>query len=141
MKNKPLYVYAEIDSLITAIEHCKATKNETWEDRHRERLREIEQNLLPSGSGFDSGSTVDLERSNRDRIIINSAFHIMNECGYYDGWIHFEVIVQPTFSGIDVTVKGPFAKTGVTELKEYIEQVFYHDLTYEIQPEEVSDGI
>jgi len=126
MKPRPLY--EEIAILIDAIKNCQQMGNAVWEDNHRERLQEIERNHLPSGAGFDSGSTINLDRCSQNRIVIESGFHMMDEWGSYIGWIHFDVIVVPVFGGIDVIVKGPFAKADAMDLKEYIATVFFEDL-------------
>ena len=39
--------------------------------------------LLPSGSGIDSGCTIDEEKSTGNKIVIHSAFLHMNENGFY----------------------------------------------------------
>lgn len=72
-----------------------------------ERLERIERETLPSGSGFDSGTKVDLESSKPNRIVLETSFHHMNDCGMYDGWTEHKVIVVPDMIyGIDIRITG-----------------------------------
>lgn len=78
---------------------------------------------LPRGSGFDSGSSFDINASRTDRLIFNTSFHHMNEGGYYDGWTDHSVVVRPTFDGFTVHVTG----RNRNEIKYYIADMF-HDI-------------
>ena len=61
------------------------------------------RDLLPSGSGVDSGTTINVGASSRNRIILDFSFHYMNEDGYYDGWIPFVVGISPCLAwGFDL---------------------------------------
>ena len=125
---KPRPVYQEIATLIVAIKNCQKSGNEEREDRHTERLRYIQRNYLPSGSGFDGGCAIDIHRSNDKKIIIGSAYHPMNDDGFYTDWIYFEVIVTPSFQGCDVRVNGPFYRHNAIDLKDYVTEVFENSL-------------
>lgn len=125
---KPRPAYQEIATLIVAIKNCQKVGNEEWEHRHSERLHYIQRNCLPNGSGFDTECTIDIHRSNNKKIIIGSAYHPMNDNGYYMDWIHFEVIVTPSFQGCDVQVKGPFSRHNAMDLKNYITETFEESL-------------
>lgn len=100
-------VYKEIAALIVAIKNCQKSDNTEWEDRHTKRLRQIQKELLPSGSGFDSGCTIDLDKSTDQRIVIDCPFHEMNETGYYTGWreLRAEVTASLQFDFL-VSIKG-----------------------------------
>ena len=89
---------------------------------------------LPSGSGFDSGSKLD-ESSTPNKLVFSTAFHHMDEAGYYDGWTEHKVIVTPTFGGIDVRVTGK----NRNQIKEYISEVFYSLLQEEVAKYGVSE--
>lgn len=82
-------------------------------------------NLLPSGSGFDDGSKIDVDNSRKDKIIITTAFHHMDEHGGYCGWTDHKIIVTPDFDGINIKVTG----NNRNQIKEYIADTFYHCLT------------
>ncbi len=86
-------------------------------DRWTEQLEAID---LPSGSGFDNGSSVDIGQSTEDRIVLSTSFHHMTE-GTYDGWTDHEIIVTPSLvHGYDVEVTGEDRN----DILEYIADVF-----------------
>ena len=97
----------------------------TWQDRHRERLTRIERECLPSGSGVDAGSSIDLVKSKPARIVLTLSFHHMNDAGYYDGWSDHTVILTPSFDGFDLRITGR-DRNGI---KDYLGDIFYHALS------------
>lgn len=80
---------------------------------------------LPSGSGFDSGSTFEIGSSSSDRLVFNTSFHHMDDVGCYDGWTGHNVIVTPCFDGFDIRVTGK-NKNGI---KDYIAECFRNVLS------------
>ncbi len=84
--------------------------------------------LLPSGSGFNAGCRVDLEKSTPTKIIINTSYHHMNDAGFYDGWTEHKVILTPLFNGYDIHVTGR-DRNGI---KEYIGFTFAECLDSEV---------
>lgn len=73
--------------------------------------------VLPSGSGFDSGITVNYDESAINKIVLNADFHHMDTAGYYCGWSEHRIIVTPSLSwGFNLRVTGK-NKRGI---KEYI---------------------
>ena len=97
-----------------------------WADRHRETLEGLAKDWLPSGSGFDSGTTVDIEASRADRIVLKTEFHHLSEHGYYTKWTSHKVILKPTFTGPYISVTGP----DYNGIKEYIGDTFYAALQF-----------
>lgn len=99
---------------------------------HLDKLDELLYKL-PLGSGIDAGSTIAFEECTRNKIVFNSAFHVMDEHGYYDGWIEFKVIVQPSFTGFDLEIKPLQRKTYFNNyLHDYVFDVFCDALDSEI---------
>jgi len=90
---------------------------------HAEHLSALAAEYLPSGSGFDRGTTIDLNGSRADRIVMYTSFHHMDARGGYIGWTDHSVIVTPAFVGVNIRV------TGVNRrgTKGYIADAF-HDL-------------
>ena len=116
---------AEISALIQAIDNCEKAGNEKWLAIHTERLEKIQ---LPSGSGFDAGTTIDIEASLKHRdhkLIFNTSFHHMTEHGYYAGWTEHRVTVVATFYGFDIRVGG----VNRNDIKDYIGDVFHRCLS------------
>lgn len=101
-----------LSSAITAYHNCKKTNNHEWITKHRQRIEELAKTCLPSGSGFDSGCTVDYEMSSQDRIVIETSFHHMNEDGYYDGWSNHHIIVTPGFMGPNYEINSDYSNVG-----------------------------
>lgn len=100
-------VYQKIAMKLAAIENCRKSDNIEWEARHQEALDELVKEHMPSGSGFDSGTTLDDERSTSERLVFNTSFHHMSEHGYYTLWTDHAVIVTPSLvHGFDVRITG-----------------------------------
>ena len=114
-------VASQIASALQALKNCRASGNTVWEERWEERLAEMIQSL-PSGSGLDSGTQLDEENSQPERLILLSAFHHMNDDGCYTRWTSHRIIVTPCFGGIDVRVTGRDHR----QIKEYLAEI-YHD--------------
>ena len=113
-----------IASTIQARANCICSQNVEWQERHETTLEDLASERLPSGSGFDSGTTIDLDRSRPGRIVLSTSYHHMIE-GSYDGWTEHDVIVTPSFiGGFDVRITG----RNRSDIKEYIGDVFYEAL-------------
>ncbi len=102
------------------------TSHRKFSEAREDLIDNIARNYLPSGSGFDNGSRVNMEKSTPNRIIIDTAFHHMNENGYYDGWTEHSVIVAPSLVwGYEIRVTG----RNRNEIKDYIAETFQHALS------------
>ena len=125
-------VYQELARLVLARQNCIKSNNHEWKDKHETRINFIVKNFLPSGSGIDSGNTIDLEKSNDEKLIIYSSFHAMNEDGYCDRWIDFTLIVKPSLSfGILLDIKGKFGNR--QDIKEYLYDIYRESLEQVIE--------
>ena len=108
---------------IAAIKNDRTT--DEWRDKWQERLKIIEQDVLPRGSGFDSGSKIDIDASTSDKIVISVDFHHMDSNGCYDGWTQHKVVVRPSLlHGFIVDIKG----RNKNQVKEYIADQFHYIL-------------
>jgi hypothetical protein len=73
----------------------------------------------PSGSGFDSGTT--LQSADEKRLVFATAYHHMNEHGFYDGWTHHRVTATADLMhGFVLAIKGRNKR----EIRDYIEDTF-----------------
>ena len=107
-----------------------------YNEHHLNKLEEL-LNKLPTGSGIDAGSTIAFEECKPDKIVFNSAFHVLDSNGYYDGWIEFKVIVRPSFTGFDLDIKPLQRKTYFNDyLRDYVFDVFCDALNLEIGDDE-----
>ncbi len=122
-------LYKHIASALIAIENCRKDGNNEWFARHNSRLDHIERNYLPSGSGVDSGTKIDREKSRENRIVLTTAVHHMNEHGSYNGWTDHEVIITPDlFFDFNVRITG----RDRNDIKDYLGGVFSSALSEEI---------
>lgn len=97
------------DSLISHIaKNCDWHKqvNDEFMPVCKDRLYKLEQ-MLPSGSGIDSGCKIDVENSSSDKVVILFSWHHMNENGFYDGWTDHKLIVKPKlWNSFDMRITG-----------------------------------
>lgn len=117
-------VYERIANLLIAIDNCENHGNWEWKARHESVLDSIIRNG-PSGSGFDNGTKL-ADESTSERLVLVTAFHHMDEHGYYCGWTEHSVIVKASLAfGIRVIVTGRNRRG----IKEYIGETFHNWLT------------
>ena len=122
MENTLIHVIA---SALNTYKSGLAKHNTDWQDAALMRLDKAEK-MLPSGSGFDSGTKIDLEKSTDNKIVFNTSFHHMNDAGYYVGWTEHVVTVRPSFVfGMKITISGQ----NKNDIKDYMHEVFQIDLT------------
>jgi hypothetical protein len=96
MMNK---VYVHIALLLDARARCEERGNREWFSRHTERINALAREYLPSGSGWDSGTSVDLDASTADKIVLNTAFHHMDgETGMYSHWSQYRITIKPSLA-------------------------------------------
>lgn len=101
-----------------------------WAEKHEETAEQLTREYLPSGGGFDSGTTLDLERSREDWIVFQTSVHHMDEHGSYDGWTKHTVTVRPSLvHGIVLTISG----RNRNDIKDHLYETFHHALTQEIE--------
>lgn len=113
--------YSKIASLFHAYLTCVDSGNTEWEDKHSDTIEFLVKNFFPSGSGFDSGTEFDFDKSKPERLIFKAPFHHMDDMGGYDGWTEHEVIITPSLElGYKMRVTGK-NKNGI---KEYITECF-----------------
>jgi len=95
--------------------------NEEWGAKHEKRALDLVHEHFPHGSGFDSGTTLDLDVSTEEKIVFSTSFHHMNQHGSYDGWTEHTVTVRPSLAfGFRLTISGP----NRNEIKDVIGEAF-----------------
>lgn len=76
---------------------------------------------FPSGSGFDTGTHLDWDKSTVNKLVFRTEFHQMDGNGAYDGWTQHEIIVKPSFLyDCDIRITG----RDRNQIKDYIDEVF-----------------
>ena len=84
---------------------------------------------LPSGSGFDAGTKVDIESVTPRIMAFGTSFHHMDEHGSYDGWTEHVVRIHAEFGGFELTVSG----RDRNDIKDFIGDTFHQALTQEVE--------
>ena len=97
MTNKTNLRGPRVVSLIQAI-------SEAIRADESDRIEQL-QEILPSGSGIDSGTSIDDDESSESKVVLTLGYHHMDENGYYCGWSYWKLSVIPTFSGIDIDIE------------------------------------
>ena len=122
-------LYQRIAELLTARANCEASGNAEWHRRHTECLLSLVKKYMPSGSGLNSGTQIDLSLSKPNKIDFDTSFHHMDGNGFYDGWTDHSVTVTPDFvSQINLRITG----RNRNDIKDYLHDVFLTALTREI---------
>lgn len=92
-----------------------------WKISHEQNLKKLIKNHMPSGSGFDNGTTFDFQNSTIDKLIFHTSFHHMNIYCEYDGWTKHKITVKPSFLyGMTISITG----TNRNEVKDVINFTF-----------------
>ena len=122
-------LYAAMAGLILARENCERFGKHEWKGRHTERLLRLVKNYMPSGSGLDTGTEIDMDKSEANKLVFNFSFHHMDEHGGYDGWTEHYALVKPSlYCGIRVIIGG----RDRNQIKEYLHEVYETALHTEI---------
>jgi hypothetical protein len=119
-QGQPRSLARQLAATIQARLNCLASGNAEWKLKHEDRIRELTK-LLPSGSGLDNGCRLDLGASTGEKLVIETAFHHMDQHGYYDGWTEHTITVRASLiSELDIHVSG----RNRNEIKDYLAETF-----------------
>lgn len=124
--------YQKIAQTIGCIVRCEGKLQpdgspHLWLKRHKETLKELLE-TSPSGSGFDNGTEL-ANNSTEEKLIFETAFHHMNDNGYYTGWTSHLITLTPSFVfGFTLKVSGRNHR----DIKDYIGEVFHCWLSEEV---------
>ena len=97
-------------------------------------LERLVREYLPSGSGFDAGTTL-VDQSNARFLVFSTQFHHMTH-GSYDGWTEHYVVVTPVWEGCMLRVTGPERD----DILDYVAEVFHAALTEEVEYQPMPDA-
>lgn len=121
----PRPLFRVIASLVQARLNCIASDNQEWLGKHEERILSLVKEYMPSGSGIDCGTKIDLDASNADKLVFTLSFHHMDDNGFYDGWTDHTLTVKPSLtSEFDLSFSG----RNRNEIKEYLHDVYGESL-------------
>ncbi|AJD83010.1 hypothetical protein PJWF_00117 [Achromobacter phage JWF] len=92
-----------------------------WLDVHSKRMHDLVSQHLPSGGGFDYGTSMQLTESTPEKLVFHTAFHHMDTHGCYDGWTEHTITVRPSLGhGVSITVSG----RNRNDVRDYIAEIF-----------------
>lgn len=128
-KHRVRPLYRELAGAIEARKRClELPVNQFGLDIHNATIKTC-VDLLPSGSGWDKGTDIDLDASHANKIALFGAYHHMNENGFYDGWTEHTITVKPSLtSDFDLRISGP----NRNDIKDYLYQTFDYALRADI---------
>ena len=119
------------DARLRCTKHLDTHKE--WYDRHEDTIESIVSDFLPHGSGIDSGVKFNFEHSTGEKLVLDTAFHHMDENGYYDGWSNHTITVRPSLRfGFTLSISG----RNRNDIKDYLSDVFHADLSQTIEWDE-----
>lgn len=132
-------VYQQIASSLDAYRYCLERHGKPgwghlseWIDKHANRAFDATHLYLPEGSGFDGGTNLEIDKCTDDKLVFSTAFHHMDEFGYYDGWTNHTVTVRASLvHGITIKVSG----RDKNNIKDYIAECFDQSLRMTIVAE------
>ena len=94
---------------------------QVWSGRWAERIQYLCEHFMPSGSGIDNGTVLDLAHSHGDRLVFVAPFHHMNDTGMYDGWTDHVITVIPALQGqFHLRISG----RDRNQIKEYLHETY-----------------
>ena len=130
-------LYQKIIQTTKALESCEEKGMIEAYNNHYDRLQDIHKNYLPSGSGFDG--QMNIESATDSKLIIRFDWHILNNNGYYDGWLDLLLIVTPNLANdFDMKIKwytNGNDKRKVEKYKPLIEDFLYDEWYYVLTQE------
>jgi hypothetical protein len=104
-----------------------------WKRKHEQAIEQIVKDFMPSGSGLDCGTKIDLDASDGETLVFYTEFHHMNENGFYDGWTTHRVKVQGSLvSEFDLHING----RDRNQIKDYLTDVYDCALREELDYDE-----
>jgi hypothetical protein len=123
-------LYVELSRTVRAYENCcNSPGHEEWKLKHAAYLKELVHEYMPSGSGLNNGTSLNLEKSDSERLVFETSFHHMNENGLYDGWTDHTVVVTASLMfGVNIRITG----RNRNDIKEYLHTLFQEALMEEV---------
>lgn len=109
-----------IVSLVCARRNCERHEDHAkWYAKHDFALKRCMEELMPSGCGFDHGTS--MGPSDETRLTFVTSFHHMNDTGMYDGWTDHVVTARASLLfGVELSVSG----RNRNDIKAFISDTF-----------------
>ena len=121
-------LYRKLATLIQARRNCIVSSNDEWTARHTEAINAMAKEL-PGGSGLDAGTSIDIDASAPNKLVLHTSFHHMNDNGMYDGWTEHTITVVPDLAfGFDLRISG----RNRNDIKDLLAELFNEALRTEV---------
>lgn len=124
-------LYVRLAELVAARDNCEkngTVGSQEWHAKHTASAIALVREHMPSGSGWDNGTTLDFDRSTPDKLVLYGMYHHMTE-GMYDGWTAHEITVRPSLvHGFTLTISG----RNRNDIKDYLGDLFHECLTQQV---------
>lgn len=94
-------------------------------------LQELVKFWMPSGSGIDCGTKIDISGSTPTKLYFTFDYHHMNQHGFYCGWTSHALIVRPDFDDFTMQIIGQHRSKKKHETQvfhDYLCDTFRHAL-------------
>jgi len=96
-----------------------------WTVKHTDTIETLVKNFMPSGSGIDSGTKIDLDQSTSEKLVFHFGFHHMDENGMYDGWTDHKLTVTPSLQfKFNLSISG----RNRNDIKDYLHETYSYAL-------------
>lgn len=92
---KVIPLYQRIAQILEAIHNCD---NAGWIDNHHQTLHRLAEEYLPYGSGFIAPTTIVVEDSTPNRIVLYAEYQHTNDCGVSTGITAHTITIRPSLS-------------------------------------------
>jgi len=129
-------VIDEISGCIEMVKRATLNNSPIWKQSAQERLKHLED-CLPSGSGIDCGTKIDIEASTQNKIVLFVEYHHMNDGGFYDGWTAHTITITPTFHSYEMKISG----RNRNNIKDYLSDVYTCALSQAIDVDNSDNSI
>jgi len=122
-------LYQKFASALSGFINSQKNNNQLWIIKHEESIDDLLKEHMPSGSGFNSGTCLEYEKSTPEKLVFGTYFHHMDENGYYTKTTYHEIVVTPSLLyGFSLKITGK----NYNDIKEYIGDIFNQSLLKEI---------
>lgn len=127
----------ELAGTFQAYLNCKKSNNGEWAIIHASTIETMCE-LLPHGSGIDSGMKFLWDESTGQKLVFTCDFHHMDENGMYDGWTEHKVIITPSFPfGYTMRITGRDRDMIKEYLHDLLHGVFSFEPDYQIKKQAI----
>ena len=125
---KTIETTQNILSSFQAMRNCEKSGNSAWFARHQEQIENTLLESLPHGSGIDCEWEFDFCVN---YISCKNSWHILNDNGYYNGFIDFELRIKTGYRNIDKSIDfriiGKFGEC--QDIKDYLYETIDYALS------------